>query len=113
MIDELQVSGDDATQKAIKFLKRTDYNCDCREDYIMRMKQLYRAKLDIYYAVIQLMSEYRRFEHGKKSAERLYKWTMESDKLGSGFSMAGVPLRVFFVIARCAQMYTYNYFYDI
>lgn len=113
MIDELQISGDDTTRKAIEVLKQTDYDWDNKEDYIVRMKQLYRAKLEVYYAIIQLMSDYRRFEHGKKSAERLYNWTMESDKLGSGFSMAGVPLRIFLSIARCAQMHTYETFDDI
>lgn len=113
MVDELQTSGDDTTRRAIEILKQTDYDNVSKEDYIDRMKQLYRAKLEVYYAIIQLMSDYRRSEHGKKSAERLYKWTMDSDKLGSGFSMAGVPLRIFLSIARCAQMHTYETFDDI
>lgn len=113
MIDELQLAGDEGTRKAIKALKRTDYNCNNRAEYISKMKELFRAKLDVYYAIIQLMSDYRRSEHGKKSAEKLYEWTMEPDKLGSGFSMTGVPLRIFLAIARCAQMHTYENFNDI
>lgn len=115
MIDQLEVNGDDTVKRAIKVLKCTDYEIQMAdsEDHVSCLKKLYRAKLDVYYAIIELMANYRRTEHGDKSAERLYDWTMQSDKLGAGFSMAGVPLRIFLAIARSAQMHTCSNFDEI
>lgn len=115
MIDQLEANGDEVVKKSIKVLKCTDYETQTgdSEDRISRLKQLYRAKLDVYYAIIELMANYRRGEHGDKSAERLYDWTMQPDKLGTGFSMAGVPLRIFLAIARSAQMHTCSNFDEI
>lgn len=113
MIDELQKEGDDTTKKAIEVLKRTEYSCDSKEDYITEMKRIYRAKLEVYYAIIQLIADYRRKEHGEKSAEKLYEWVLRPEKLGIGFSMSGVPLRIFLAIARCAQLHTSSDFNKI
>lgn len=113
MIDELQREGDDTTQNAIEVLKCTDYQCDNSETYTEQMRKLYRAKLDVYYAIIQLMASYRRGEHGDKAAERVYEWTKKPEKLKTGFSMAGVPLRIFLAIAGCAQIHTEGSFDEI
>lgn len=113
MLDWLQTEGDETVKRAIECLKRTDYHCEGKEEYLYQMKQLYRAKLDVYYAIVELVADYRRSEHGNKSAERLYDWTMKPEKLGIGFSMAGVPLRIFLAIARCAQMHTCGQFEDV
>lgn len=113
LLDELEENGDENVKRAVEILKRTDYKATDALDYQSSMKELYRAKLDVYYAMVELLADYRRSEHGVKSAERLYQWTMEPEKLGIGFSMAGVPLRIFLAIARCAQMHTSNLFDDI
>ena len=113
MIDELQREGDDTTQNAIEVLKCTDYQCDNSETYTEQMRKLYRAKLDVYYAIIQLMASYRRGEHGDKAAERVYEWTKKPEKLKTGFSMAGVPLKIFLAIAGCAQIHTEGSFDEI
>ena len=113
LIDELQKDGDDTTRHAIEVLKCTDYSYRDEDEYITRMKQIYRAKLDVYYAIIQLMENYRRIEHGNKTSEIIYEWTLEPDKLGAGFSMAGVPLRIFLAIARCAELHTSDDFNDV
>ena len=115
MLDQLETDGDETVVQAIKVLKRTDYKSDelGKEERIAYLKQLYRAKLDVYYAIIELMGRYRRSEHGEKSKERLYEWTLQSDKLGAGFSMAGMPLRIFLAIARSAQMHTCDQFEEI
>lgn len=115
MVDRLEQDGDAAIRKSIKALKNTNYETDksSNEERVERLKHLYRAKLDVYYAVVELIANYRRTEHGDKSAERLYEWTLKPDKLGTGFSMAGVPLRIFLAIARSAQMHTCNKFDEI
>lgn len=116
MLDRLQTDGDETVKKAIECLKRTDYQVkqgDSKKDYYERAKELYRAKLDVYYAILELLADFRRSEHGEKSAERLYDWTLNPEKLGAGFSMAGVPLRIFLSIARCAQMHTSGKFEEI
>ena len=40
------------------------------------------------------------------SEKRLTDWTLEFDKLGGGFSMAGIPQRIFLHIAKCAGLHT-------
>lgn len=115
MIEELENSGDESVKKAIKILKRTKYepSSAAMEYSFDELRQLYRAKLDVYYAIIELISSYRRSEHGKKSAERLNDWVLESDKFATGFSMAGIPLRIFLTIAKSAQMHTSDDFEEI
>lgn len=115
MVDQLETDGDESIVNAIKILKCTDYETDKgdKEERIEGLKQLYRAKLDVYYAIIELMAYYRRSEHGEKSRDRLYEWTLDPDKLGTGFSMAGMPLRIFLAIARSAQMHTCDQFEEI
>lgn len=115
MIDQLENSGSESVKRAIKILKRTEYETfdPVKGDSVEQLRQLYRAKLDVYYAIIELISAYRRSEHGRKSAERLNNWVMESDKFATGFSMAGIPLRIFLTIAKSAQMHTSNDFEEI
>lgn len=115
MIDQLEIEGDESIKKSIKVLKCTNFDLENskQEDYSEYMKEIYKAKLEVYYAIVELIADFRRKEHGNKSAERLYKWTLEPDKLKTGFSMAGVPLRIFLAIARSAQMHTFNNFEEI
>ena len=106
MVESLQQNGDTSFDKAIKALKQTDYSYTDDEDRITKRKRLYQDKLQVYYAIIHLLANYRRGEHGDISKERLYSWTLESDKLGIGFSLAGIPLRMFLSIASSAELHT-------
>lgn len=112
MVDYLEMEGDADLRKAVAALKRTDYGVgegDSREDW----KKLYKAKLDVYNGLIHLISSYQRGEHGEKSRDHLYQWTKEPGKLGSGFSLAGMPQRIFLTIAECAEMHTQPDFENI
>ena len=105
MVDFLEQEGDANLRKAAAALKRTDYNNQKLSFYEDRRK-LYEAKLEVYNGLIHLIASYRRSEHGEKSKERLYEWTKDSDKLGGGFSLAGMPQRIFLTIAECAEIHT-------
>lgn len=106
MIREMEDENDPVFQRAIKALQKQDYTYKNEEDKEKQMKRLYADKLDVYYAILHLIATYRRPEHGELSSERLEKWTLESEKLGSGFSMAGIPQRIFLWIAKCAGLHT-------
>lgn len=106
MIREMEDETDPVFQRAIRALQKQDYTYRDEEDKEKQMKRLYADKLDIYYAILHLIATYRRPEHGELSSERLEKWTLESEKLGSGFSMAGIPQRIFLWIAKCAGLHT-------
>lgn len=105
MVDYLEEEGDGSLRRAVQALKRTDYSQEGSDQYEIK-KKLYENKLEVYTSLINLIAQYRRGEHGKRSKERLYKWTKEPDKLGSGFSLAGMPQRIFLTIAECAKMHT-------
>lgn len=106
MVDKLNNENDFVFQKAIKALRQTKYEYPENDNEEETMKQLYADKLKVYYALLHLIANYRRTEHGNFSEERLTKWTLESDKLGAGFSMAGIPQRIFLHIAKCAGLHT-------
>lgn len=90
MIDELNDDSDAVFRKAIKALQQTKYEYDDEDSKEEQMKRLYSDKLSVYYAVLHLIANFRRPEHGELSEDRLSKWTLESEKLGAGF-----PWRVF------------------
>lgn len=105
MVDYLEEEGDGRLRRAVDALKRETYFYEEDEVYEVK-KKLYEDKLEVYYAVIHLIANFRRGEHGEKSKERLYEWVRNSDKLGAGFSMAGIPQRIFLTIAECARLHT-------
>lgn len=113
MVERLSNENDFVFQKAIKALRQTTYEYSEKDTKEEAMKQLYSDKLKVYYALLHLIANYRRTEHGDFSEKRLTKWTMESDKLGAGFSMAGIPQRIFIYIARCAGLHTKDRFESI
>ena len=107
MVEQLGKENDFVFQKAVKALKQTNYSYEEADDNDEEwMKKLYADKLKVYYALLHLISNYRRTEHGDFSEQRLMDWTLESDKLGGGFSMAGIPQRIFLHIAKCAGLHT-------
>lgn len=105
MVDYLEEEGDKSLRKAVAALKRIDYTGNNSDQYEAKRK-LYMDKLEVYTALVNLVAQYRRSEHGERSKERLYEWTKDSSKLGSGFSLAGMPQRIFLTIAECAKMHT-------
>ena len=113
MVDYLEREGDADIRRSVSALKRRDYSEDTASDFHENMRRLYEAKLEIYTALVNLVATYRRSEHGEKSRDRLYQWTLESDKLGTGFSLAGMPQRIFLTIAECARMHTEPEFDEI
>lgn len=113
MVEELAEDNDLVFQKAVEALKRTSYvytDADSREE---EMKKLYADKLAVYYAILHLIANFRRGEHGDLSEDRLKEWTLQSEKLGTGFSMAGIPQRIFVLIAQCAGIHTDSDFENI
>lgn len=105
MVDYLEEEGDGRLRRAVEALKRETYIYE-KEDIYEVKKKLYEDKLEVYYAIIHLIANFRRREHGEKSKERLYEWVRKSDKLGAGFSMTGIPQRIFLTIAECARLHT-------
>lgn len=112
LIDELEADGDGTLKKAVEELKKTEYIYESME-HKEKQKKLFEAKLQVYYAMTHLIATYRRREHGEQSKNRLYEWTKASDKLGAGFSLAGMPQRIFLTMAECAGLHTDSNFNNI
>lgn len=106
MITELEGYEESSLYQAIKALRKTQYTYEDEEDEIKVAQRLYADKLEVYYALIQLIGDFRRREHGEKAKERLYNWVKNPNELGGGFSLAGMPQRIFLTIANCARMHT-------
>ncbi len=106
MIKEMEDENDPVFQRAIRALQKNDYTYRDEDDKEEQMKRLYTDKLEVYYAILHLIATFRRPEHGELSSERLEEWTLQPEKLGSGFSMAGIPQRIFLWIAKCAGLHT-------
>ena len=70
------------------------------KDYVLK------KKLEVYYAIIYLIAEHRRREHGEVSEKRMISWIDDPDKLGIGFSTIDIPSRLFYIIANCASTHT-------
>ncbi len=113
MIKEMEDENDPVFQRAIKALQRQNYDYEGESDKEEQLKKLYLDKLAVYYAILHLIATFRRPEHGDLSNERLEEWTLKSEKLGSGFSMAGIPQRIFLWIAKCAGLHTASTFEHI
>lgn len=105
MVDYLEHEGDGSLKKAVEALKKREYEYE-QEDSFEAKKKLYEDKLQVYYAITHLLANYRRQEHGEESKKRLYEWALEDQKLGTGFSLAGIPQRIFLTIAECARLHT-------
>lgn len=111
MIMQMEDENDPVFQKAISALQKKDYSYT--DDKEQAMKKLYSDKLAVYYAILHLLAHYQRSEHGDVSRSRLEKWALDSEKLGAGFSMAGIPQRIFLLIAKCAGLHTDSKFEHI
>lgn len=60
------------------------------DDQTINRKRLYLDQLEVHNAVIRLLTNYRRKEHAVASSNILMEWTKRGDRLGSGFSLAGI-----------------------
>lgn len=107
MVEALEGYEESSMYRAIMALQKREYKYEDEEDQVKIVEKLYMDKLEVYYALIQLIGEFRRGEHGEKAKERLYEWIKEPSDLGIGFSLAGMPQRMFLTVANCARMHTY------
>ena len=108
-LDNIEAGNDNDLKKAAIELMRTAYpeyegNDSLQKEHVFNKKM--EAKLDVYYSVVQLMSEFFRKSHGERSKNRITDWTLQPDELGAGFSMSGIPLRIFLRIADCSVLHT-------
>lgn len=107
MIDDIEREGDEELKKDVKILKQKEYFYQDADEEENR-KRLYEAKLEVHDAVTRLLAYHRRGEHASVSENILVEWTKDSDRLGGGFSLAGIPQRIFLTIAECAKLHTVN-----
>lgn len=109
MLDTFEQSSDPMVQKFAQALRRTDYEqLPDRENarYQDACRRLNEEKLLVYHALVYALAEYHRVDHGGKAKLRLEELVDRPDKLGGGFSMSGVPMRIFLSIAACAGLHT-------
>lgn len=106
MVEELSEDNDNVFKRSVRALEQTEYNYGDEISKSEQKKKLYDDKLNVYYAILHLLANFRRSEHGDISEKRLKEWTLDSEKLGAGFSMAGIPQRIFILIAQCAGLHT-------
>lgn len=76
-------------------------------------EELLKVKLDVYYAIMYMIAEYRRKDHGNQSAQLLNDWIDKPENLGIGFSTSGIPSRFFYTIGACAGVHTSYDFEDV
>lgn len=109
LLENLKEYGDsDMKMAANNFMKELRvHNGNLDDGHIFEMiKEDVYDRFDVYQAVIYLMQEAQRGQHGIKSEQNIIDWTMNQEKLGTAFSMSGIPLRIFVWIARCAGLHT-------
>ncbi|MBD5169663.1 MAG: hypothetical protein HDT20_06050 [Oscillibacter sp.] len=109
MLDRFARSNDSSIREWAGILQRTRYEEIPGPDDTRRkkaLKELYQEKLKIYYAIMYTMAEYQRENHGERSRERLEDLVERPEKLGGGFSMSGIPMRIFLSIAACGGLHT-------
>ena len=109
MVEYLEKEGDSDMRRAAASVLQTNYtefqNVSTRERNT-KLKELFGEKLNVYYGLSQVIAEYQRKQHSTKVRERMHQWTTE--ELGNGFSVSGIPLRLFLRIADCASIHTLN-----
>lgn len=109
LIEHLEKEGDPDMKKAAESVLQSQYITHqgvTTKERAKKLKELFQQKLDVYYGLSQIMAEYQRRQHAEKVKDRMHKWTMDAEKLGNGFSVSGIPLRIFLRIADCASIHT-------
>lgn len=108
MIDQYAKSEDVNLREWANTLRKNRYEDIPKVDSLERkekLKALYQEKLSVYYAIIHTLAEYRRRDHGDRSREQLERLVDSPEKLGGGFSMSGIPMRIFLSIAACGGLH--------
>ncbi len=111
LVEYLEKEGDLDMKKAAESVLQTQYTTyreHTSRERGKKLKDLFHQKLDVYYGLSQIMAEYQRRQHAEKVKKRMHQWTTEAEKLGNGFSVSGIPLRIFLRIADCASIHTAN-----
>lgn len=109
MLDKFEQSNDPMVKEYAEALRRTRYEKLPDRDnasYQDKCRLLNQEKLRVYYALTYALAEYHRRDHGNKAKLRLEELIDSPEKLGGGFSMSGVPMRIFLSIAACAGLHT-------
>lgn len=109
MLDKFEQSNDPMVREYAEALRCTRYEKLPDRDsasYQDKCRLLNQEKLRVYYALTYALAEYHRRDHGNKAKLRLEELIDSPEKLGGGFSMSGVPMRIFLSIAACAGLHT-------
>lgn len=109
LVEHLKIDGDQDMKKAAESVLQAHYTVfekASSRERPQKIKKLLGEKLDAYYGLGQLMAEYQRTMHAGKVRDRMQQWTMDPGKLGNGFAVSGIPLRIFMRIADCAAIHT-------
>lgn len=107
-IEEMEESQNPELREAVSILKEMDYTIETGENpeaIRNNFKKLYKKKLGVHRAVSLLLGEHSRGIHARKSKDKVYEWVKETDESQSGFTMTGIPLRIFLQLAECAEMH--------
>lgn len=115
-IEQMEQSTDSEYVNAIKALKqvsykfqKTDNTVETKENY----QKLYVQKMEVFYALSFLISEQQRKHHAEIAAERMNQWVDDPAGLRNGFSMTGIPDRVFLMISQCAALHGISNLEDV
>lgn len=111
LVEYLEKEGDLDMKRAAESVLQTQYTTykeQTSRERGKKLKALFHQKLDVYYGLSQIMAEYQRGQHAEKVKKRMHQWTIKAEKLGNGFSVSGIPLRVFLRVADCASIHASN-----
>lgn len=115
-IEQLEQSADSEYQNAVKALKRTDYSfqkTDSTVENKENYRKLYAQKMEVFYALSFLISEQQRKHHAEIAAERMTQWVTNPTGLQNGFSVTGIPDRIFLLISQCAALHGISNLEDV
>ena len=77
------------------------------------LKGIMKYDTEIFTGVVLLFGEFERRQHGINSGNKLRDLIKDYNKLGSGFSVSGIPMRIFYRVADCAELHTNWNYHDI
>lgn len=100
MLQNIEDGNDLDLKNAVLALQKTEY--EKKDDASTR--NFYKEKLDVYNALVLLFEEYQRKKHALTSSDRLKEWVTSSNT-NDGFTMTGIPTRIFYQIAECARIH--------
>lgn len=118
LVMELKNSSDSIISKYANILseriyEKIDENRLTDRGQIEFLKRTFVHDIEIFQAVIIIFGEFERRRHENNSAEKLRRLINDPEKLGTGFSISGIPMRIFYRIADCAELHTNWNMHDI